>query len=78
MKRIYGVQCAMCKKRMFSFHVHYYKTCGCPNNTMVDGGREYLRFGWKDIKPKGIYWTEKKDGKYPYKLSENYRDKFPY
>jgi hypothetical protein len=73
-KRIYGVQCPVCIKRMFSFHVHDYKTCGCENETMVDGGRSYLRYGWKTLKPRRIYWC-KKDGKYP---EVKYKDRFPY
>jgi hypothetical protein len=64
-KRIWGVECAECKKRMFSFYRHDYKTCGCPNETMVDGGRSYLRWGFQNKAPKRIYWTEKRDGRYP-------------
>jgi hypothetical protein len=75
MKRIWGVQCPRCLKRMFSFHVHDYKLCGCYNETMVDGGRDYLRFGWKVQKPRRIYWTEKKDGTYPVIKCV---DRFPY
>ena len=29
--------------------VHDYKTCGCPNQTMIDGGYDYLRCGGKDL-----------------------------
>lgn len=67
MKRIWGVKCSGCKKRMFSFHVHDYKTCGCEVGTMIDGGRDYLQYGWMPEfkKPTNIYWTEKLDGKYP-------------
>lgn len=75
MKRIWGVECVECKKRMFSFHVHDYKTCGCPNDTMVDGGREYLRYGWLKQKPRRIYWT-KRDGAYPKMGRDTAR--FPY
>lgn len=64
-KRIWGVQCPECKKRMFSFYVHDYKKCGCPNDTTVDGGRYYLIYGWLDKRPKRIYWTQKQDGIYP-------------
>lgn len=28
-----------------SRHRHDYKTCGCPNDVMVDGGHAYLRGG---------------------------------
>lgn len=76
MKRIIGVQCPVCKKRMFSFHVHDYKVCGCKNETMVDGGREYLRYGWKaqGKRPRQIRWC-KKDGEYP---NIKYKDRWPY
>lgn len=63
MKRIWGVKCPDCKKRMFSFHVHDYKLCGCPNECMIDGGREYIRYGWAIHKPTSIYWS-KQDGNY--------------
>lgn len=79
MKRIWGVECAKCKKRMFSFHVHDYKLCGCENETMVDGGREYLRYGWAALKPRRIYWC-KQDGNYK-KVSAAWwgvEDRFPY
>ncbi len=75
MKRIWGVECAACEKRIFSFHVHDYKICGCPNKTMVDGGTQYLRYGWSIVKPKRIYWTEKRDGKYPV---VKVKDRWPY
>lgn len=75
-KTIWGVQCVVCDKRMFSFHVHDYKLCGCKNDTMVDGGREYLRYGWKVLRPKRIKWC-KRDGKYP-SLDTKIKDKFPY
>lgn len=80
MKRIWGVKCPVCLKRMFSFHVHDFKLCGCKNETMIDGGRSYLRWGWaeKGKKPTYIYWTEKQDGKYPYEIAEVYKDRFPY
>lgn len=63
-KVIWGVKCPKCSKRMFSFFTHDYKTCGCPNNTMVDGGMSYLRYGGEVI-PKLIKWSNKLDGKYP-------------
>lgn len=73
--RIYGVKCASCKKRMFSFHVHDFKYCGCDNETFIDGGREYIRYGWKTLKPVYIYWTKKQDGTYP---KNTYKDHWPY
>jgi len=74
MKRIWGVQCQQCKKRMFSFYRQDYKLCGCDNECMVDGGQEYLRFGWKVQKPCRIYWC-KKDGEYP---NIKVKDRRPY
>lgn len=44
------IQCLECKKILVSFHRHDYKTCSCPNETMIDGGHDYLRYGGKDMK----------------------------
>ena len=44
-----AVQCLECNKILVSFHRHDYKTCGCENETMVDGGYDYLRYGGKDL-----------------------------
>ena len=44
------IQCLQCKTVLVSFHRHDYKTCACPNETMIDGGRDYLRCGGKDLK----------------------------
>jgi len=43
------VECKECKKVLTSYHRHDYKTCGCENETMVDGGNEYQRYGGKDL-----------------------------
>ena len=74
-KRIYGVKCVGCGKRMFSFHIRDYKLCGCPNETMIDGGRAYIRAGYKNLPPVSIYWTEKQDGIYPNIVV---KDRWPY
>ena len=39
------VQCRECGEVLTSYHRHDYKTCGCTNQTMVDGGNEYQRYG---------------------------------
>lgn len=43
------VQCKSCGEVLTSYHRHDYKTCGCENETMVDGGNEYQRYGGKDL-----------------------------
>jgi hypothetical protein len=43
------IKCLQCKTVLVSFHRHDYKTCGCPNETMIDGGYDYLRCGGKDV-----------------------------
>ncbi len=74
MKRVWGVECPHCLKRMFSFHVHDFKYCGCDAETFVDGGTDYLRYGGgRGRRPRLIYWS-KKDGKYPV---NNIKDRFP-
>ena len=39
------VQCRECGEVLTSYHRHDYKTCGCTNETMVDGGTDYQRYG---------------------------------
>ncbi len=60
-----GVECSECKKRMFSYSPHDYKICGCPNETMVDGGFDYYHFGWKNKEPRRINYDPKLDGPLP-------------
>jgi hypothetical protein len=43
------VKCRECGEVITSYHRHDYKTCGCENETMVDGGTEYQRCGGKDL-----------------------------
>ena len=43
------VQCLNCDTILVSFDRHDYKTCNCPNRTMVDGGTDYLRCGGVDM-----------------------------
>lgn len=43
-----AVKCLECGKVLESKHRHDYRTCGCPNRTMVDGGLAYLRMGGVD------------------------------
>lgn len=44
-----SVTCLQCGEVLVSTHVHDYKTCSCGNETMVDGGLEYGRYGGKDL-----------------------------
>lgn len=39
------VRCKACGEELISFHRHDYKTCSCPQQTMVDGGTSYARWG---------------------------------
>lgn len=41
-----GVVCLCCGKVMISYYGHDYKTCGCPQSSMIDGGQcDYVRYG---------------------------------
>lgn len=42
-------KCLMCDKIIASIHTHDYQTCGCENDTMVDGGPDYCRCGAVDF-----------------------------
>jgi hypothetical protein len=44
-----SVKCLDCGVTLVSSSVHDYKTCLCPNETMVDGGVEYERYGGKNL-----------------------------
>jgi hypothetical protein len=43
------VQCRECGEVLTSYNRHDYKTCACYNETMVDGGTDYQRYGGKDL-----------------------------
>lgn len=51
MKKKYpgAVECLECSTILVSFHRHDFKGCGCPNQTFVDGGTDYLRVGGKSL-----------------------------
>jgi hypothetical protein len=74
-KRIWGVECPECRRRMFSYYRHDFKYCGCENEVFVDGVIDYVRYGWKTSRPRKIYWS-KKDGKYPAIVQP--KDRWPY
>jgi hypothetical protein len=40
-----AVRCRLCDAVLESKHRHDYRTCDCPNQTMVDGGLAYQRWG---------------------------------
>jgi hypothetical protein len=48
-RRFSTVRCLTCGKVLISGSVHDYRVCGCPQETMVDGGGAYLRCGGADL-----------------------------
>jgi hypothetical protein len=44
-----SITCDECNETIVSYHRHDYKTCSCPNEAMVDGGTDYLRYGAKNM-----------------------------
>jgi len=48
-RKMSGAYCLDCDTFLFSMNRHDYHHCGCTNETMVDGGRDYLRSGGKDL-----------------------------
>ncbi len=54
------VKCLECGKILESKHRHDFVSCGCPNETFVDGGNDYLRCGGMDMDKIKVI-TEKKD-----------------
>jgi hypothetical protein len=43
------VKCLACGEILESKYRHAFVSCGCSNNTFVDGGSAYLRCGGKDF-----------------------------
>lgn len=41
-----SVRCRKCGTYLESTYRHDYRTCECPAQVMVDGGKDYLRRGW--------------------------------
>jgi hypothetical protein len=44
------VMCLNCQEVLVSNWVHDFVRCPCRNETFVDGGRDYLRYGGVDMK----------------------------
>ena len=44
-----AVRCLSCGEVLVSYHRHDYKTCSCEQQTSVDGGLNYERYGGKDL-----------------------------
>ena len=55
------VLCLSCNKVLESVSRHDFVTCGCENETFVDGGRTYQRYGGVDlskVEPLAGDWSE--------------------
>ena len=44
------VRCKKCAKILESVDRHDFVSCGCNNETFIDGGWDYLRYGGVDMK----------------------------
>lgn len=44
-KYVEGIQCPLCKEKLWSMHNHDFHYCGC-DYCFVDGGKWYVRYGW--------------------------------
>ena len=44
-----AVKCLQCNTALESKHRHDFQSCGCPNQSCVDGGRDYSRVSGKDL-----------------------------
>ena len=56
-------KCLNCGTVLESKHRHHWVTCGCSNETFIDGGDEYRRSGGKDLSL--IEWIEEDEPKAP-------------
>lgn len=57
-----GIECPICKERLFSWHVHDFHYCK-EGHVFIDGGDQYLRYCWTTDgkKPKVISFNTKLD-----------------
>lgn len=44
-----AAHCLECDTVLYSVHRHHFHECNCNNEMFVDGGRDYLRIGAKDL-----------------------------
>ena len=44
-----AIKCLVCNTVLESKHQHNFRSCGCPNQSFVDGGLMYIRVGAKDL-----------------------------
>jgi hypothetical protein len=40
-----GILCLSCGAVLASWYRHNFKVCSCPEEVMIDGGDDYLRYG---------------------------------
>lgn len=45
-----AVLCLECDTVLYSLNRHHYHKCECKNETMIDGGKDYIRYGGKSLK----------------------------
>ncbi len=58
-KRKTGIECPSCKDRIFSWHRHDWRGCKC-GKSFVDGGDDYLRYGYAvGTKPRVIRFCKR-------------------
>lgn len=48
-----GIQCPKCKDKIYSDYTHDFKYCSC-QTCFVDGGYDYLRYGYDGKIPKVV------------------------
>ena len=47
--KVQGIWCKDCDSVIYSVNRHHFHKCGCANETFVDGGRDYTRYGGKSM-----------------------------
>ena len=50
MVKVKCIQCPKCLDVIFSRSHYDFHSCGC-RDCFIDGGRDYVRVGWKDVLP---------------------------
>ena len=48
-RQVNAIRCKKCDTILISKHRHDYQSCDCENQTFVDGGQDYCRYGGIDL-----------------------------
>jgi len=52
-KYVHGIECPICKEKIWSKTIHHFRYCFC-KNCFIDGGGYYTRVGFETSIPRSV------------------------